>query len=429
MHLREVRAEINLSAIRHNLTEIRRHIQAAAKLCVVVKANAYGHGAVEVSKIAVERGADFLAVATVDEALELRRAGFTLPILILGLIPQAAAQTIVENKITAAVVDFALAEKISTAAVKLGTTAKVHLKIETGMGRIGIAPAAAVELAEKISKLPAVELEGIFTHFADADSPDRTFTLRQLEIFKSAAEKIPAKIRHIAESAAILEIPAAHLDMVRAGIITYGLYPAENFPHAIELQPAMKLVARVVFVKKIPAGTSIGYGREFIAARDSVIATLPLGYADGYIRAYKNFHVEIRGKLAPIAGRVCMDQVMVDVTDIPGVEVGDEAILFGGDLISIDDAARHLHTINYEVTCLVSARVPRLFVERNETSETVYTKTPGGGDYYTIFFMESDGRPTSRDKACQAHIHEYTKDGRWIQETIMLMNGWSPGKD
>ncbi len=361
MLYRDVRAEINLGAIRHNLTEIRRHIQAAAKLCVVVKANAYGHGAIEVSKIAVECGADFLAVATVEEALELRRAGFSLPILILALIPAAAAEVVVENKITATVADLEMAKKISAAAVKFDTQAKIHLKIETGMGRIGICPSAAVEVAAEISKLPRVELEGIFSHFADADSADRTFTNRQLEIFKSAAEKIPAKIRHIAESAAILEIPAAHLDMVRAGIITYGLYPAADFPHAIELQPAMKLIARVVFVKKIPTGTSIGYGRDFIAARDSVIATLPLGYADGYIRAYKNFHVEICGKLAPIAGRICMDQVMVDVTDIPGVEVGDEAVLFGGDLISIDDAAKHLNTINYEVTCLVSSRVPRIF--------------------------------------------------------------------
>ena len=358
---REVYAEINLGAIRHNLTAIRRHIQAAARLCVVVKANAYGHGAVEVSKVAVECGADFLAVATVEEALELRRAGFTLPVLILGLIPRAAAEVVVENKITATVADLETAKKISAAAVKFDAQAKIHLKIETGMGRIGVYPADAVELAAEIVKLPNVELEGIFTHFADADSPDRTFTLNQLEIFKSTAEKIPAKIRHIAESAAILEIPAAHLDMVRAGIIIYGLYPAADFPHALELQPAMKLCARVVFVKKVPAGTSIGYGREFVAAQDSVIATLPLGYADGYIRAYKNFHVEIRGKLAPIAGRVCMDQVMVDVTEIPGVEVGDEAVLFGGELVSIDDAAKHLQTINYEVTCLVSARVPRIF--------------------------------------------------------------------
>ncbi|MBO4779862.1 MAG: alanine racemase, partial [Selenomonadaceae bacterium] len=337
-----------------------------SKLCAVVKANAYGHGAVEVSKVAVECGADFLAVATVEEGLELRRAGFKLPILILGLIPQAAVNYAVENDLTQTVTDFKLAEKISEVAANLGKGAKVHLKIETGMGRIGIAPDKAIELAVKISRLPNVELEGLFSHFADADSPDRTFTNHQIEVFKSTADKIRStginiKICHLAESAAILDIPEAHFDMVRAGIISYGLYPSADVRRTIELKPAMKLVTKIVYLKKISAGVSIGYGREFIAERDSLIATLPLGYADGYIRAYKNFHVDIRGQLAPIAGRVCMDQTMIDVTDIDGVKIGDEVVLFGSDLISVDDAARHLNTINYEITCLVSARVPRVF--------------------------------------------------------------------
>lgn len=364
---RDVRAEINLSALRHNFKEIRRHIQPTAKLCAVVKANAYGHGAVEVSKIAIECGADFLAVATVDEGLELRRAGFTQPILILGLIPIDAVKVAVENNLTMTISDFNFAEKISAAAAKVGTVAKVHLAIETGMGRIGIFPDVAVDVAAKIDGLPNVELEGIFTHFADADIKDKTFTLNQLEIFKTTAEKIrragiEIKICHAAESAAILEIPDAHLDMVRAGIIAYGFYPSAEVEHTIELKPVMKLIARVVYVKKVLKGTPIGYGREFIAARDSIIATLPIGYADGYIRAYKNFHVEIDGQLAPIAGRVCMDQFMVDVTEIPNVKVGDEVILFGSNLITGDDAAKHLNTINYEVTCLISSRVPRIYV-------------------------------------------------------------------
>ena len=366
MIFRDVYAEIDLDAIRHNFKEIRRRINPASKFCAVVKANAYGHGAVEVSKVAVECGADFLAVATVDEGLELRRAGFTLPILILGLIPSAAAEIVVEKNLTQAVADFELAEKISAAAVKLDKLAKIHLKIETGMGRIGVAPVEAVALAEKISRLPNVELEGIFSHFADADSIDKTFTNHQIKIFSDVAEKIRAtgvtiKILHIGESAAALDIPEAHFDMVRSGIINYGLYPSADVRRTIELKPAMKLVAKIVYLKKISAGTSIGYGRDFVAKRDSLIATLPLGYADGYIRAYKNFHVEVRGKLAPIAGRVCMDQTMIDVTDVDGVQVGDEVILFGSDLISADDAARHLNTINYEITCLVSSRVPRIF--------------------------------------------------------------------
>ncbi len=363
MILRDVYAEIDLGAIRHNLTEIRRRVKS--KLCAVVKANAYGHGAVQVARVAVECGADFLAVATVDEGLELRRAGFVEPILILGLIPLTAAQVVVENNLTQTVADMSLAEKLSAAAVELNKVARVHLKIETGMGRIGADPKVAVDLAKKISALPNVELEGLFSHFADADSPDRTFTRRQIELFADTAEKIRAsgvaiKIRHLAESAAILDIPEAHFDMCRAGIITYGLYPSDDVRRTIELRPAMKLVARVAWLKKIPAGTSIGYGREFVAQRDSVIATLPIGYADGYIRAYKNFRVDIGGQLAPVAGRVCMDQTMIDVTGLD-VHVGDEVILFGSDAISIDDAARHLNTINYEVTCLVAERVPRIF--------------------------------------------------------------------
>ena len=364
--IRDVCAEINLGAIKNNLTKIRKHIQPTAKLCAVVKANAYGHGAVEVAKVAEEVGADFLAVATVEEGLQLRHADFKLPILVLGLIPETAIQISIRNELTMTVCDFDFAKKISDCATKENILAKVHLKVETGMGRIGIFPDDAVEVAEKISKLPNVELEGIFTHFSDADSIDKTFTYKQLEIFKNTCEKISArgvkiKIRHIAESAAILEIPDAHLDMVRSGIITYGLYPSAEVQKTIQLQPAMKLKAKIVYLKKISAGTSIGYGREFVAKKNSVIATLPLGYADGYIRAYKNFSVEVRGKLAPIAGRVCMDQVMIDVTEIPGVKVGDEVILFGGDLISIDDAANHLRTINYEVTCLISDRVPRIY--------------------------------------------------------------------
>ncbi|MCR5833606.1 MAG: alanine racemase [Selenomonadaceae bacterium] len=367
MIFRDVYAEINLGAIRHNLTEIRRHISPDAKLCAVVKANAYGHGAIRVSEVAIECGADYLAVATVDEGLELRRAGIAVPILILGLIPFAAVDTVVDNNLTQVVAEFSLAEKISDAAVRLGKVAKIHLKVETGMGRIGATPDDVVNLAVKVSNLPNIELEGMFSHFADADNDDRTFTLHQLNIFKETAEKIRAagialKICHIAESAAALDIPEAHLDMVRSGIITYGLYPADNVRRTVDLIPAMKLITKIVFMKKIPAGVSIGYGREFVAQRDSVIATLPLGYADGYIRAYKNFHVEISGKgLAPIAGRVCMDQTMIDVTDIKDAQIGDEVIIFGSDAVTIDDAARHLNTINYEVTCLVSERVPRIF--------------------------------------------------------------------
>ncbi|MBR1858087.1 MAG: alanine racemase [Selenomonadaceae bacterium] len=364
---RDVWAEVNLSAITHNLKNIRQHIDKSVKLCAVVKANAYGHGAVAVARCAVEAGADYLAVATLDEALELRAAGFTQPILILGLVPATAANEIVANDITQAVADFDLARAICQAAVSQNKTAKVHLKVETGMGRIGASPEEAVELATSISLMPNVELEGIFSHFAAADTKDKTFVNEQLALFNKTIDEIKKrgveiKIRHIAESAAILEIPEAHFDMVRSGIITYGLYPSDEVTRPIEIKQAMRLVSRVAFIKKIKAGTSIGYGRDFITERDSVIATMPLGYADGYIRAYKGFYVEINGQRAPIAGRVCMDQVMIDVTDIENIKVGDEVTLFGSDTLTIDDAANHLKTINYEVTCLVSSRVPRFYI-------------------------------------------------------------------
>ena len=366
---RFVWAEIDLGAIAHNFREIKKCIKGGAKLCAVVKANAYGHGAVPVAHKALEAGAYYLAVATVSEALELRAAGITAPILILGIVPAEAAGALVEQDITQTVCDFGLAEAISKEAVGRGKRARIHLKVETGMGRIGVRPEEAVALAKKIVTLPSLELEGMFSHFAAADEADKSFVHEQLALFRHAIDGmeeagIHIPLKHIAESAAILEIPEAHFDMVRAGIITYGLYPAPNVRHTIELRPAMKLVTRIVQLKKISAGTSIGYGREFVAARDSLIATLPIGYADGYIRAYKNFHVDIGGQLAPIAGRVCMDQTMIDVTDVEGVAVGDEVILFGSDAVTIDDAARHLQTINYEITCLISSRVPRVNIQR-----------------------------------------------------------------
>ena len=235
------------------------------------------------------------------------------------------------------------------------------------MGRIGVRPEEIGELAAKIAELPGLVIEGMFSHFATADSKDKTYTKQQLAAFKDAIAAVEGRgiklsLKHIAESAAILEIPEAHFDMVRAGVIQYGLWPSEEVTHPIDLQPVMSLKAKVVWVKTLQPGESIGYGRQFTAKRESRIATLPIGYADGYIRAYgQEGFVEIHGQKAPIAGRVCMDQVMVDVTDIPGVQIGDEVTLFGSDSLTIDEVARWGNTINYEVPCLLSARVPRVY--------------------------------------------------------------------
>ena len=369
MTYRDVWAEVDLGAVAHNFAEINKRLSSGAKLCAVVKANAYGHGAVAVAWEAIKAGAHYLAVATLDEGLELRRAGITAPILILGIIPANAVPEAVANQITMTTVSAEFAEVVGGAAQKQGRRAKVHLKIDTGMGRIGIEPKAAGETARKIAALPNVELEGIFSHLAAADTEDRSYTDGQLAAFRQAVgevEKVGVDIplKHIAESAAILTLPEAHFSMARAGIIEFGLWPSQTVKEksGVKLRPAMKLCARVAFLKEVPPGTRIGYGGEFTAKRTSLIATLPLGYADGYIRAYfPQGKAEIRGKLAPLAGRVCMDQIMLDVTDIGGVREGDEVCLFGSPLISADDAAAWLNTINYEVTSLISPRVPRIY--------------------------------------------------------------------
>ena len=360
-------AEIDLGAYAENLENIKTCVQGGAKLCVVVKADAYGHGAAACARVAVEHGADYLAVATIGEGAALREAGFTQPILLLGLIlPEEAAEA-VRYGLTQTVATRELAAALSQAAVTLGKTAKVHLKVETGMGRIGVRPEEAAELASYIVSLPHVELEGAFSHFATADSRDKSFARAQLAAFLRATEAIEArgiklKLRHIAESAAILELPEAHLDMVRVGIIQHGLWPSDEVTHPIALRETMRLYARVVFLKRVHKGESIGYGRAWTAARESLVATLPIGYADGYIRAYSPAgYVMLHGQKAPICGRVCMDQVMVDVTDIEGVRIGDTALLFGGEELPTDTAAEWLHTINYEITCLVTPRVPRVF--------------------------------------------------------------------
>lgn len=360
-------AEIDLAALRHNYEEIKKNIRGGAKFCAVVKADAYGHGALAVARVAVEAGASYLAVATLGEAIELREAGFTVPILLLGLVLPDEARDIVDYDVTQVVCELPLAEAISREAVRQHKTAKVHLKVETGMGRIGIRPEEIGALAAAVKQLPNIDIEGMFSHFAMADSKDKTYTKGQLVKFEQALRAVEAagvtlKLRHIAESAAILEIPEAHYDMVRAGVIQYGMWPSDEVTHPIDIRPVMKVCAKVVFTKNLHPGESIGYGRQFIAARESRIATLPIGYADGYIRAYGNGgYVSFGGRKAPIAGRVCMDQVMVDVTDLPDVKEGDTAVLFGDETVTADTAAKWLNTINYEVTCLISPRVPRVY--------------------------------------------------------------------
>jgi len=366
---RAVWAEVNLAAITHNIREIKSKVQGSAKFCAVVKANAYGHGVIPVAKTAIEAGADYLAVAILNEALELRHAGFLEPILILGFTPNDQAEQVVEYDIEQAVFTMEAAEALAKAAARQNKIAKIHLKVDTGMSRIGVPPAQAGELASKIQAMPNIEIVGMFSHFATADSEDKSFAYEQLAQFKIAIARIESNgidvpIKHIANSATILEIPEAHFDMVRAGVILYGLWPSEEVKKEIDLRPAMQLKAKVAYVKTMPANRGISYGQIFRTKRESKIATIPIGYADGWTRLLTGkVRVQINGKLAPIVGKICMDQCMVDVTDIDEVKVDDEVVLFGSEQVTIDDIANLLGTINYEIVCMVGKRVPRVYVK------------------------------------------------------------------
>ncbi|MBR1885623.1 MAG: alanine racemase [Schwartzia sp.] len=375
MASRGVWAEIDLSALRHNISVIKDHIAGGARFCAVVKADAYGHGAVAVAREAVAMGADYLAVAVLSEAAALRRAGFTTPILVLGATQFEEADAVVDLGVTQAVFSVAAARAISEAAARRGVRAKVHLAVDTGMGRIGVRPEGAGETAAAIAALPRIELEGMFSHFALADATDKTFAKEQFARFRAAMEDVKAKgveipVCHIANSAAILEMPETHLDMARAGIILYGLAPSEEVGGDAGLLPVMSVKARLTHVKTLRAGETISYGCTFRASKDIRVGTLPLGYADGYTRLYAGkAKVDFRGKLLPIVGRICMDQCMVELTGAKKAAVGDTVTVMGGDALTADALASWLGTINYEVVCLFSPRVPRVYVERRPDIE------------------------------------------------------------
>ncbi len=365
-------AEVNLAAISHNVHEIRKKASSSAKVMAVVKANAYGHGAVEVSRTALASGADWLGVARVVEGIALRESGIEAPVLILGYITPEQSVEVVRNRLSQAVYTREMALALAGAAAAEGSKAKVHFKVDTGMGRIGwaLGPGSVREILE-LARNPHLEVEGIFTHFAAADAANKKYTLEQyarfmeiiMELRKNGLE-IP--LRHAANSAAIMEMPETHLDLVRSGIIVYGLYPSDEVEHSIlKLRPAMSLKAKVAHVKNVPAGFKVSYGCTYTTKVPTVIATLPLGYADGYARLLSSRgEALLNGLRAPVVGRVCMDQVMVDVGHIPGVQAGDEAVLLGrqGEQeISADEVAAKIGTINYEVVCMVSCRVPRVY--------------------------------------------------------------------
>ena len=367
-----IQAVINLDNIRHNVSAMKSLVDENKKMLAVIKADAYGHGAVEVGR-ALDDLADYYAVAFLDEGIELRKAGIDKPILILGYTDPSDYMDLMRWDIRPAMYDVDEAQQLSDDAVSMGKRAKIHIKVDTGMGRIGFTcDDDGVDNIEKIWKMPGIDIEGIFTHYAKADEYDKTAANGQLEKFRWINDRLAERgihipVRHISNSAGIMEMDNSDFDMVRSGIVTYGMYPSEEVDKSIaDLRPAMSLTSKVIFVKDVKAGTGIGYGWSYIADHDIKVATVSAGYADGYPRAQSNKgRVIIHGQYAPIIGRVCMDQFMVDVSHIDGVKVRDDVILIGRDgdkEISVEEVAEPANSFNYELVCNIGRRVPRVYV-------------------------------------------------------------------
>lgn len=365
---RPTRAEIDLSAIRHNVLALKSLVKPSVRFCAVVKADGYGHGAAPVAAEALRAGADYLAVAVLDEALSLRGAGFSGPLLVLGYTPPHQAALVAENGLTQTIYNTEQAEALSAAAAGLAVTVKAHLKVDTGMSRLGVTPGQAADFAQSVDRLPNLLVEGIYTHFAKADSRDKSSARRQLAAFNEALNSVAGRglaipIKHCANSAALIDLPEAHMDMVRAGISLYGLWPSDETEQPVSLKPALRLKTKIAMLKTVPAGTPVSYGWTWVADRESRLATLPVGYADGWTRMLSGkANVLVAGRKAPVVGRICMDQCMIDVTGIEGLSEGDDVLLFGGPELPVEEVAGQLETINYEIVCMVGKRVPRVYL-------------------------------------------------------------------
>jgi alanine racemase len=363
-------AEIDLDAIAFNVRAFKRHVGERVEILAVVKANAYGHGAVPVARAALDAGATRLAVHRAIEGVELRRVGLTAPIMVMGYTPPSGAAMMVQYDLTPSLITREFAEAVSAEAVRAGKVIPLHVKVDTGMSRYGLMPGEVVDFARRLTALPGVKLEGLFTHFATADAADQTHVRHQLETFRqvlaaleSAGIRIP--LRHAANSAATMRLPEAHFDAVRPGIAMYGLDPSDEWPPVFEIRPALTLKSRVSRVRVLPPGSGISYGRTFVTQRETPVALVPVGYGDGYHRILSNkSSVLIHGQRAPMRGRVCMDQFVVDITGIEGVQQDDEVVLVGhqGEAeIRAEEVAKLAGTINYEVTTSLLPRVVRLY--------------------------------------------------------------------
>lgn len=369
--------EVNLDAIAQNVRNIKKLIGEKKELMAVVKGNAYGHDILEVSSVVLNNGATRLAVARLEEGIFLRKASITVPILILGLTLKQQAELLVSYNITPAVCEYGMIEKLSESAIKKDKVVKVHLKIDTGMGRIGIFSNHVLNFVKKVKALKNIEIEGIFTHFSVADEKNKTYTEEQFKKFMEVLtllekEEIKIPIKHVGNSATLLDLPHMWLNLVRPGISIYGLYPSTEVQKTVKLIPAHSFKTRIVFLKELSAGEYISYGRTYTTIKKRTkVASLPVGYADGYNRLLSNQgHVLVRGKRVSVIGRICMDQTMIDVTDLPQVEVGDEVVLWGRqgqEEITVEEIAEKIGTINYEIVHMPDKkRVPKLFIKEGK---------------------------------------------------------------
>lgn len=382
-------AEISLNAIEHNYNVIRNKVADDTKVCCVIKADGYGHGAVELSQIYEKLGADFFAVSNIDEGIEIRKSGSKLPIVILGYTPVSEAKNLAEYDISQAVFSLEYAKELSEKCVEEDCICKMHIKVDSGMSRIGFMcqefPRDEYSIEEicEACCLPNLEVEGLFTHFcvSDEDAEGREFTNKQYENFIHVRDSLKKRgvdisVVHCSNSGAIEDYPETCCDMVRAGIILYGLAPSSKLADRLDLVPAMTLKTVVAFVKEVQKGATISYGRTFTADRKMKIATVPIGYADGFIRQNaKDGYMMVNGKKAEIVGRICMDQTMLDVTDIEDVKTGDEVVVFGtgeNGEPTADSLAENTGTINYETVCLVGKRVPRIYIKDGKIENVMY---------------------------------------------------------
>ncbi len=366
---------IDLEALRWNFSQVRQKVGPKVKILSVLKADAYGHGAVQIARTLAEAESDFFGVATLEEGLQLRESGIRTPVLILaGAYPEQIDE-LVRYDLTPTVCEPRMLRRMEALAQKRETALHFHLKVDTGMGRIGFAASEIDLWLPEVARLKALELQGMFSHFSHAENVEGGYTQSQLEIFHYLIQRLhEADYRipliHLANSAAVISLPASHFNMVRPGLMLYGIHPRAEMAAQVSLKPALSWRTRVLQVKRLPRGSSISYGRTFVTQRESVIATLPVGYADGYPRLLSNRGaVLIRGQRAPVVGRVCMDLTMVDVTQIEGVEEGDEVVLLGkqgGQTVSADEIAGWAETISYEILTSISARVPRIYYSSKE---------------------------------------------------------------